>query len=479
MAQIRLPAPSDTVMPHLDRRLRRRYFVSEAEKSHVDFDRGEAYLPPPSAGVLQDAVRMHEMLHAVHSRAVPHFTEQVAQAYQPVEDTAMHWVMLKRVPDGDRYARAIADFMRRNVERLLGGCSREARPSKKKLWHMLESGELLKRVLAGVPSMADQVRLRYEYARQLLSAGLVLSALHRNPWRSAAVCAIRRAVRDAVPDMPDLPALSHLITDSVSRGPAYRLGIAAAIDMWSRRTEDRDSGVAAAVDGDVADAVGTGRSDGSDAASVPGRGGDPVDPDLGESTLEEALGEMTIEEPTLRLPRRPTAPPATERIYGYFGRRLRRPDRLTCWRKAFVRNRELRSPRDYRGTILVDASGSMHLKPSEIQSITEKAPAVTIAAYNGGGSEGKLVILARGGLIASDEVFQELAGRLGNIVDYQALLWLAKQPEPRIWVSDGEVTGRNDRFYDVIIDACGTVVDLGRIERVGTLEEAVRAICGE
>ena len=54
----------------------------------------------------------------------------------------------------------------------------------------------------------------------------------------------------------------------------------------------------------------------------------------------------------------------------------------------------------------------------------------------------------------------------GNVVDGPALVWLAKQQEPRLWVSDGHVTGCNDNTcIDLAADA-ERVCRKGNIQRV-------------
>ena len=58
----------------------------------------------------------------------------------------------------------------------------------------------------------------------------------------------------------------------------------------------------------------------------------------------------------------------------------------------------------------------------------------------------------------------------GNIVDGPALRWLAQQPEPRIWISDGQVTGTHDRpSTDLVVDAIRICQQAG-IRRAGTAE---------
>lgn len=99
------------------------------------------------------------------------------------------------------------------------------------------------------------------------------------------------------------------------------------------------------------------------------------------------------------------------------------------------------------GTVLIDASGSMSLTDEQILAIMTALPGALIATYCGnhhslGTDEpwGELRIVARDGKRADERDLTE--HRFGeNMVDGPALRWLAAQPGPRFWVSDGIVTG--------------------------------------
>ena len=54
----------------------------------------------------------------------------------------------------------------------------------------------------------------------------------------------------------------------------------------------------------------------------------------------------------------------------------------------------------------------------------------------------------------------------GNIVDGPALEWLAKQSEPRFWISDGLVTGEHDK----------TSIDLGAEAQVICNRAGIRRV---
>ena len=119
--------------------------------------------------------------------------------------------------------------------------------------------------------------------------------------------------------------------------------------------------------------------------------------------------------------------------------------------------------------MLIDASGSMCFGQAELQRITATAPLATVAIYAGRGVSGTLAIVAARGRMASSNDIGALLGR-GNVVDGPALRWLAQQAEPRIWISDGHVTGAHDRpSTDLVVDAIRICQQAG-IRRASTAE---------
>lgn len=101
------------------------------------------------------------------------------------------------------------------------------------------------------------------------------------------------------------------------------------------------------------------------------------------------------------------------------------------------------------GTILCDASGSMHYSDDDISRIVREAPAATIAFYAGektgrGKGYGRIAIGAANGRAANvHDILRAMPGG-HNLIDAPALRWLARQPEPRVWVSDEGVGGLAD-----------------------------------
>jgi hypothetical protein len=114
--------------------------------------------------------------------------------------------------------------------------------------------------------------------------------------------------------------------------------------------------------------------------------------------------------------------------------------RLTTDGRIFGRKKK----REKGGTVLVDFSGSMGLSPEALRRIIDAAPAAKVAVYSGRGSSGRLVIVADRGRCADADGLARSSGGGGNVVDGPALRWLAGQAEPRVWVSDGIVTGVGD-----------------------------------
>ncbi len=156
--------------------------------------------------------------------------------------------------------------------------------------------------------------------------------------------------------------------------------------------------------------------------------------------------------------------PATE------GCHVARPHRWALDRAIFRRAVRARG-----GTVLIDVSGSMRLSAEMVQSLVEASGgAALVAIYSGRAREGELRIVARGGRRAAEEGLEPFGN--GNIVDLPALEWLGRQHEPRIWVSDGGVTGMMDKSSPEIRKRCGTVVRQHRIQQVADSGEAVKRL---
>jgi hypothetical protein len=98
------------------------------------------------------------------------------------------------------------------------------------------------------------------------------------------------------------------------------------------------------------------------------------------------------------------------------------------------------------GTVMIDASGSMCLDDKVLYDFAMDVPMGTVCYYSGGAMPedgnvppegvGHLVVYAHKGKVRRD-TGNELPFRGGdNLVDYNVLLWLLKQPKPRYFVTD-------------------------------------------
>ncbi|HEY6020626.1 MAG TPA: hypothetical protein VIY48_12265 [Candidatus Paceibacterota bacterium] len=132
-----------------------------------------------------------------------------------------------------------------------------------------------------------------------------------------------------------------------------------------------------------------------------------------------------------------------------------------------------------RGTILVDMSGSMSWSEASFNEMLTVLPECTVYGYSGyaGGSKGRMVVLAdRGRSAKMEAISQWRYGKGSNIIDDSCLRFLAKCPKPRIWISDGGVTGVGDRQTPYIVALCNEAIVRGNIIRVPNAREAVKAM---
>ena len=176
-------------------------------------------------------------------------------------------------------------------------------------------------------------------------------------------------------------------------------------------------------------------------------------------------GEMRVE--TL-LPSRSHPIPAAERgrAFSDHGAVLSAAHRLPVDGRVFLRRRRQRG-----GTVLIDASSSMRFTPGDLEVITAAVPLATVAVYTGCGRSGTLVIVASRGRVVSADALRQAVRGCGNVIDGPALRWLASQLEPRIWISDGQVTGSGDQSSaDLVVDAI-QICRRGHIRRADKAEK--------
>jgi hypothetical protein len=188
-------------------------------------------------------------------------------------------------------------------------------------------------------------------------------------------------------------------------------------------------------------------------------------PEYDAARAEVRPGRLVVKEAPLRVPLR-------NRRSGRSWRAAEEgsvPRYFTRWPvdRAVFRRRARRSG----GTLLVDTSGSMSLEVADLDRLLLATPhGMRVAIYSGTGEEGELRIVADGGRRASAAHLARYGS--GNIVDLPALEWLAKQSLPRLWVSDGAVTGVGDKGSEALRRRCEALCRRSRIRRVAKLDEA-------
>ena len=144
------------------------------------------------------------------------------------------------------------------------------------------------------------------------------------------------------------------------------------------------------------------------------------------------------------------------------GTTLKAPYRLPIDGRVFSRRRS-----NQGGTVLIDASGSMCFSLEDIHQLVLAAPSAVVAMYCGSGKNGTLTVVARKGRVVDHAgLVNARSHGNGNIVDGPALEWLAKQSEPRFWISDGLVTGEHDK----------TSIDLGAEAQVICNRAGIRRV---
>lgn len=130
-----------------------------------------------------------------------------------------------------------------------------------------------------------------------------------------------------------------------------------------------------------------------------------------------------------------------------------------------------RSRRKGGGAVLIDISGSMSLTAEQVEEIMHDLSCDVIAVYAGSGNTGTMRIVARKGRMAERHEFSLPFG--GNCIDGPALHWLSMQPGPRVWVSDGMVTGRRETFDWKLRANVGRFIVRHSIIRVDSAEELI------
>lgn len=130
--------------------------------------------------------------------------------------------------------------------------------------------------------------------------------------------------------------------------------------------------------------------------------------------------------------------------------------------------------KQYAGTILLDMSGSMNLSATDIDKLLDIAPHATIAGYGAHRlNTGELVIIVANEKRGSLEDARAAVGQR-NIVDGPALRWLEKQIAPRIWISDGKVTGVGESQHQNLVDECEAIKRSGKILQFLSIRDLIK-----
>jgi len=209
-----------------------------------------------------------------------------------------------------------------------------------------------------------------------------------------------------------------------------------------------------------------------DGSSSEQYGNDPLE-SLRSNKTGGRWGEMTVRSLPTSLTRR-VSPISQRRIFRDEGSRLVAPYRLPVDCRVFCQKKKMAG-----GTVLIDVSGSMSLSLKDLKRIVDVAPATTIAVYSGRGKKGTLTIIGEKGRLVDDRGLAEACHSNGNIIDGPALRWLSLEEGPRIWVSDGLVTGQHDNpSIDLGAEAqriCqhGKILRVEKAEAVANLLKAI------
>lgn len=185
---------------------------------------------------------------------------------------------------------------------------------------------------------------------------------------------------------------------------------------------------------------------------------------------EDSWGDMTIERPHLGVRAGTTrllAPRPSD-----MGISVKRIHRLLTDQMVFQTKVRYKG-----GTLLLDCSGSMTLRPDDIEGLLRLAPAATIAGYAGDsvrGDRGWLRIVARNGMRAANDQL-EFPG-YDNLVDGPALRWLATQPKPRFWISDELATGRGGVTRSFLVAECKSICRRYGIRNFKTIDAAIKEL---
>lgn len=135
-----------------------------------------------------------------------------------------------------------------------------------------------------------------------------------------------------------------------------------------------------------------------------------------------------------------------------------------------------RHHKTYAATLLIDASSTMRMRRSALIRLLQIAPMATIGVYQSNASNCALTIVAKNGRRIKWDRTPVPGG--GNEGDIHALNWLAQQPEPRYWISDGGVTTTGHKHSSINSINCKRILQKGRIKQMFDIQQAIGVIHG-
>lgn len=133
--------------------------------------------------------------------------------------------------------------------------------------------------------------------------------------------------------------------------------------------------------------------------------------------------------------------------------------------------------RQYGGTILIDMSGSMSIQQAQVERVLHIAPYATIAGYGAQSHNyGHIVIIAENSEKGRANDAIAICGSRYNVIDGPALQWLSRQVAPRIWISDGAVTGVNECQGPRLRADVERITRTAKITRIPTLGQLLSGL---
>lgn len=221
----------------------------------------------------------------------------------------------------------------------------------------------------------------------------------------------------------------------------------------------------------IEEAIASGRQSGPGDGEVTAEPGNNPGDGLSDHWDSIRFGMTKLTEPTARFFGKRRRPAITGKI-------PRRPDRLLTDPERRVFSEEVRGQ---GGVVVFDCSGSMSIQHHHVTSILSAFSGATIVAYaNHYSGHPNAWILAKNGRMVTEAEFRKLPLHGGNGIDAPIVAWAARQKKTHkdflIWISDGEVTGKNDHQTDELFDDMAAVIRRHGVTNVRHEHEAVTLV---